>query len=515
MLANDPYFYAGGWTASASEKVTRFVDLAETFHLPVVHFVDNPGFVIGTDAEKAATIRYGARALAAIYQATTPWCSVIIRKVYGVAGAAHQDASKLSYRFAWPSGNWGSLPLEGGIEAAYKAQLEAADDPDALRAEIEQRLAARQSPFKTAEAFLVEEIIDPRDTRPLLCEFAELAARVLEKGTNGPRSAPLIGTMPVVDSARMATTFWPNADHWSCEIPLDTPHPRLDALAARGFVQLTDLPFEIPARRVPRPRVHGLEERRRHQLRADRHRRRRARLPRLLERGRRASRQGRALHDQRGASARRSSDYVESVGADFGRVRTIKLEPQDHDTAFRSFHRDDNNRFNPPTDGWVVRTWLELTDNPTSYMLLMDTGPRRSPRSGDRSARPVAQGRALRRRHAAAVARRRAQRRRAALRADHQLRERSRARSVDRLATPVAAALRRHDSVSWQSGDVPVVGNAIRPLTAPSIRTTRYHVCAHSSTRTLPPTPHDQVAALVLRSCLVIEQDLGPVGFVR
>ncbi len=182
VLANDPYFYGGGWTARASEKVTRFVDLAQTFHLPVVHLVDNPGFVIGTDAEQAATIRYGARALAAIYQATTPWCSVIVRKVYGVAGAAHQDASKLSYRFAWPSGNWGSLPLEGGIEAAYKAQLEAADDPDALRAEIEQRLTARQSPFKTAEAFLVEEIIDPRDTRPLLCEFAELARRVQRSG---------------------------------------------------------------------------------------------------------------------------------------------------------------------------------------------------------------------------------------------------------------------------------------------------------------------------------------------
>jgi hypothetical protein len=67
--------------------------------------------------------------------------------------------------------------------------------------------------------------------------------------------------------------------------------------------------------------------------------------------------------------------YVESVGADFGRVRTIKLEPQDHESAFRSFHRDDNNRFNPPTDGWVVRAWVELTDYPDSYMLLLDTGP--------------------------------------------------------------------------------------------------------------------------------------------
>ncbi len=182
ILANDPYFYAGGWTARASEKVARFVDLADTFHLPLVHLVDNPGFVIGTQAERDATIRAGARALAAVYQASVPWCSVILRKVYGVAGAAHQDASRFSYRLAWPSGNWGSLPLEGGIEAAYRAQLEAADDPAALRAEIEAKLAARQSPFKTAEAFLVEEIIDPRDTRPLLCEFANLAAPLRRPG---------------------------------------------------------------------------------------------------------------------------------------------------------------------------------------------------------------------------------------------------------------------------------------------------------------------------------------------
>jgi acetyl-CoA carboxylase carboxyltransferase component len=190
ILANDPYFYGGGWTAAASEKVTRFVDLADTFHVPVVHFVDNPGFVIGTQAEKEATIRYGARALAAVYQASVPWCSVIVRKVYGVAGAAHQDASRLSYRFAWPSGNWGSLPLEGGIEAAYRAQLDAADDRDALRAEIEQKLAARQSPFRTAEAFLVEEIVDPRDTRPLLCEFANLAAPLRATGATARGMRP-------------------------------------------------------------------------------------------------------------------------------------------------------------------------------------------------------------------------------------------------------------------------------------------------------------------------------------
>jgi acetyl-CoA carboxylase carboxyltransferase component len=182
VLAGDPYFYGAGWTADAAQKVTRFVDLADTFHLPVVHLVDQPGFVIGTAAERAATIRHGARALAAVYQATVPWCSVILRKVYGVAGAAHQDASRLSYRFAWPSGDWGSLPLAGGIEAAYKAQLDAAEDREATLAGIERRLNASRSPFRTAEAFLIEEIVDPRDTRPLLCEFAELAAPLREPG---------------------------------------------------------------------------------------------------------------------------------------------------------------------------------------------------------------------------------------------------------------------------------------------------------------------------------------------
>ena len=190
VLAGDPYFYGAGWTADASQKVTRFVDLADTFHLPVVHLVDNPGFVIGVDAERAATIRHGARALAAIYQAQVPWCSVILRKVYGVAGAAHQNAARLKYRFAWPSGDWGSLPLAGGIEAAYKAQLEAADDPEAARAEIEQRLDAARSPFRTAEVFMIEEIVDPRDTRPLLCEFANLTAPVRGAGPTSRGARP-------------------------------------------------------------------------------------------------------------------------------------------------------------------------------------------------------------------------------------------------------------------------------------------------------------------------------------
>jgi len=175
VLASDPNHYAGGLTGDASDKLVRMVDLCDQFHLPVVNMVDQPGFVIGTQAERANTIRRGVRAMYASYQATVPWVSILVRKVYGVAGAGHGNHARLNLRYAWPSGEWGSLPLEGGIEAAYRRDLEAADDPAALRAEIHERLDAVRSPFRTAERFGVEEIIDPRDTRPLLCDWAERA----------------------------------------------------------------------------------------------------------------------------------------------------------------------------------------------------------------------------------------------------------------------------------------------------------------------------------------------------
>jgi acetyl-CoA carboxylase carboxyltransferase component len=120
--------------------------------------------------------------MTAIYQATGPWCSILVRKAFGVAGAAHQNWGKYNFRYAWPSGDWGSLPVEGGIEAAYRADLEASDDPQRLMADILERLNRVRSPFRTAETFGVEEIIDPRDTRPLLCEFANLAAPMRRTG---------------------------------------------------------------------------------------------------------------------------------------------------------------------------------------------------------------------------------------------------------------------------------------------------------------------------------------------
>src|SRR5581483_2965033 len=116
VLASDPKVYGGGLNADASDKLTRFVDLCDQFHLPVCNLVDQPGFVIGTEAERAGTIRRGTRAFVAVYQATVPWVSVLVRRVYGIAGSAAGNAARLNLRYAWPSGSWGSLPVAGGLE---------------------------------------------------------------------------------------------------------------------------------------------------------------------------------------------------------------------------------------------------------------------------------------------------------------------------------------------------------------------------------------------------------------
>ncbi len=182
FMASDPFSYAGAWTADTSRKVRRFIDLAQTFHLPVVYLVDCPGFMIGLEAEKSAIARFGTEALFAINETTVPWCGIIVRKCYGIAGGGHAPNSRYAMRYAWPSANWGSLPVAGGLEVAYKAEIGSSENPQAKIAEIEERLARFRSPLRTAEAFNFDEIIDPRDTRRLLCEFVNIGAAAREAG---------------------------------------------------------------------------------------------------------------------------------------------------------------------------------------------------------------------------------------------------------------------------------------------------------------------------------------------
>jgi acetyl-CoA carboxylase carboxyltransferase component len=185
IWANDSRFYAGAMTANGAQKVRRFVDLCDTFHLPVVAFVDEPGFMIGSESERAGTIRHGAAALFAVQQASIPFASVIVRKAYGVAAAAHFGPEGTV--FAWPSAESGALPIEGGVAVAFRRELEAAEDPVALRAELEAKLGGARDPFPRAEGFSVHDLLDPRETRPELCRWLEWSAPQLES-LRGPRS---------------------------------------------------------------------------------------------------------------------------------------------------------------------------------------------------------------------------------------------------------------------------------------------------------------------------------------
>ncbi|HBF42184.1 MAG TPA: carboxyl transferase, partial [Desulfobacteraceae bacterium] len=162
------------------------IDMCDTFHLPVINFSDQPGFTIGKKSEEYGTIRKGVRAGFAIAQATVPVAVLYLRKCFGVAGAAQRTAMRFSWQYAWPSAVWGNIPVEGGVYAAHRSEIESAEDPEAYLNKLEEEYHAVGSPFRTAEAFGIEDIIDPRDTRPLLCEWIKMAYDV-EKNNLGPK----------------------------------------------------------------------------------------------------------------------------------------------------------------------------------------------------------------------------------------------------------------------------------------------------------------------------------------
>ncbi|MCY4566194.1 MAG: propionyl-CoA carboxylase [Gammaproteobacteria bacterium] len=183
VLANDNRHAAGAMTAEAAQKYRRFVEMCDTFHVPVVNFVDQPGFMIGPAAEQAGTIRYGMAAVSAATQATIPWAVIQVHKGFGVATAAHYAPDP--YVLAWPSVETGALPLEGGVAVAFHREIAKAKDPAAKRKELEEQLRSARSPFPAAESFAVHELIDPRETRPFLCRWIEWIQPRLETLT-GP-----------------------------------------------------------------------------------------------------------------------------------------------------------------------------------------------------------------------------------------------------------------------------------------------------------------------------------------
>lgn len=187
VTAHNPLVNAGAVDAAGAEKLAHFLELADYFHFPVVNFVDVPGFMIGTRAELAGTLRKGMRAFYVGYQMSVPQATIIVRRCYGMAGSFR--ASQLNLRLGWPSAEWGSIPIEGGVEAAYKREIADSADPEQRRIEIEADLRLLRSPWGTAERFGVEDMIDPSRTREILCNWVELAQQAL-KLQAGPRSKP-------------------------------------------------------------------------------------------------------------------------------------------------------------------------------------------------------------------------------------------------------------------------------------------------------------------------------------
>jgi len=177
VIASDSRHVNGGaLTADGCDKVRRLLDLCDLFHLPVLNLCDNPGFAVGLEHEIAGTIRKGAEWMVAFAQIGVPIFTVLMRRSFGVAGnnwATPQDTP--SVRVAWPSADVGGIPPEGGIEAAYKRQLAEAADPEALRAELNARIESVRGPIGPLSRFQLEEMIDPRDTREMICDWVETA----------------------------------------------------------------------------------------------------------------------------------------------------------------------------------------------------------------------------------------------------------------------------------------------------------------------------------------------------
>lgn len=185
IMGNDPIHLGGATDVAAGAKVARLMQLCDTFHLPLVDLADEPGLMVGLDSEKRGIERAGARLVCTVIDSRMPWVVFVLRRLYGVGGQTHHRPSGMFRRYAWPSASWGSMHILGGAAAAYRREIEAADDPAAKRREIEERLLQIASPFRTAEA-TGQDIIEPAMTRQLAVEFVRDAQRILSRQLGPP-----------------------------------------------------------------------------------------------------------------------------------------------------------------------------------------------------------------------------------------------------------------------------------------------------------------------------------------
>ncbi|HOQ98048.1 MAG TPA: acyl-CoA carboxylase subunit beta [Anaerolineae bacterium] len=196
FVANNPQALAGTIDINASDKEARFIRFCDAFNIPLVFLVDTPAYLPGVDQEHGGILRHGAKVLHAIAEATVPMVTVYVRKAYG--GGNHAMCSEplgSDLLLAWPTAELGLMSPEGAVAIIYRKEIAAAPNPDELRAErIEQFKATfGKFPYHAAAMQWVEEIIDPRDTRPMLIN----ALRMLAKKQKSDRPWKKHGNIPL------------------------------------------------------------------------------------------------------------------------------------------------------------------------------------------------------------------------------------------------------------------------------------------------------------------------------
>jgi propionyl-CoA carboxylase beta chain len=194
IVGNQPHTLAGVLDIDSSVKGARFVRFCDAFNIPLVTFVDVPGFLPGTAQEWGGIIRHGAKLLYAYAEATVPKLAVITRKAYG--GAYDVMSSKhirADFNFAWPTAEVAVMGPEGAVNIIFRRELESADDPEARRAElIEEYKQQFANPYAAAERGYVDEVIEPRRTRPVVIDALETALTKRE-----PRPKRKHGNIPL------------------------------------------------------------------------------------------------------------------------------------------------------------------------------------------------------------------------------------------------------------------------------------------------------------------------------
>jgi len=194
VVANQPLVYAGAITAKAAQKERHFVDLCSAYHIPLLFLVDVPGVMTGPQSEREGALRYGLAVAHSLAWADVPKITVVIRKAFGFGGCAMCGyGAKQTLVLAWPTADFGSIPSDSGVLAAYGSQLAQAEDPEALRRTLEETYREFCGPYPAAGIFNVDDVIDPRETRPRVVRALELA---LSRRAVPPSPSMRHGVMP-------------------------------------------------------------------------------------------------------------------------------------------------------------------------------------------------------------------------------------------------------------------------------------------------------------------------------